>query len=90
LDSDNHTRLRFVTDAKALFGFVRFFMGYYAIIPTASSKIGKIGEHCILKVEKVKIIPLFVHDKTFLEEENRYLTCFSNFGMAKQLYYSVN
>jgi len=64
-------------------------MGYYAIVITSSNKIGKIGEHCIYKVEKVNIIPMFIYQKQFLEEENKYFSCFKNFDMQKVIYYSV-
>ncbi len=90
LDKDPQTRLRFVTDAKAIFGFVKFLMGYYAVVITSTSKVGKIGEHCIYKVEKVKIIPLFIYEKAYLEEENKYFTCFRNFEINKQIYFSVS
>ena len=64
-------------------------MGYYAVVITSTIKIGKIGEHCLYKVDKVKVIPLFIYEKQFLEEENKYFTCFRNFEMTRQIYFSV-
>lgn len=73
LSKDSSTRMRSVDEAKSIFGFVRFYFGYYVIFVTEYSKLGKIGEHVINRVEKTKILPLFVvnQQNEFLDLENK-------------------
>lgn len=93
LAHDPYSRLKKIEEAKCLFGFVKFYFNYYAILVIEYSKIGKIGEYVINRAEKMKMLPLFTIDhKTsyYLELENKYLTVFKNFEISRQTYFSYN
>jgi hypothetical protein len=90
LSQNPSTQLRFVDECKAIFGFVKFYYGYYAILVTDFSKIGKIGDYVINRVEKTKMLALFLvsQNNAFLDTENRYLTTFKKFELSRQTYFS--
>jgi hypothetical protein len=92
LSKDPTTSLRLVDEAKVIFGFVKFYFGYYAILGSDYSKIGKIGEFIINRVEKLKLLPLFHVSPTnvYLDLESKYLTIFKNFDPSRQVYFSYN
>jgi hypothetical protein len=91
LSKDQATRLRPVEeDIKAIYGFFKFYFGYYCLAITEYSQIGKIGDHIINRVEKTKFIPMFtVHgNNPNYEAEHRYLQIMKSFEMVKQTYFS--
>ena len=95
LSKKTNQTLRLIKPIQVLFGFVKFYLGYYAIVITESSKIGKIGRHVINKVEKAEMYPLFSVDSALIEEdvynlESKYLALFKNFQLSKQTYYSCS
>ena len=95
INKKTNQTLRLVKPIQVLFGFIQFYLGYYAIIITESSKIGKIGRHVIHKVEKVETYPLFSVDNALIEDEiynleSKYLALFKNFELTKQTYYSCS
>ena len=74
LGKESSSRLRVVEeDIKCIFGFFKFYLGYYVILVTEYSQIGKIGDNIINRVEKTKILPLFtVHlDNPCIDYENK-------------------
>ena len=78
-----HQKLRYISDSYGCFGFVKFFLGYYAILITEITKEGKIGRHIINRVEKVNVYPLFSVHSSLLQDpiynlENKYLSLFKN------------
>jgi len=90
MSKNKNTQLRLVEEAKCIFGFVKFYLGYYVILTSEYSKVGKIGSYVINRVEKIKIMPLFIASRTniCLEMENKYLTIFKYFDISKQTYFS--
>ena len=95
INKKTNQTLRLTKPIQVLFGFIKFYLGYYAIIITESSKIGKIGRHVINKVEKAETYPLFSVDNTLIEDEvynleSKYLALFKNFELTKQTYYSCS
>ena len=82
-----------VTDFYGIFGFIKFFLGYYAIVACDCIEIGKIGRNIIYKVEKIKYIPLFTCDMKKNQNhyyflENQYLELVKSFTVSKQMYFS--
>ena len=53
------TTLNIIDNCYGIFGFVKFFLGYYAILINETSKIGKISKYVINRVDKFKYLPLF-------------------------------
>ena len=95
LQKVTHQKLRFISDSYGCFGFVKFFLGYYAILITEITKVGKIGRHIINRVEKVNVYPLFsVHNSLFQDPlynlENKYLSLFKNFDFSRQIFFSYS
>lgn len=95
LSKKTHQKLKFIADIFCFFGFVKFFLGYYAILITEISKVGKIGRHIINRVEKVNVYPLFtIHDSLLQDNiyslEIKYLSLFKNFDFTKQIYFSYS
>lgn len=89
LESEINTKLRFLCDAKSLFGFFKLTLGYYAILVTNISKVGKIGRHIINRIDKIKILPLFtVNDDLNTEIEKKYLKIYQDFDLCGQSYFS--
>lgn len=93
LSKGTRQKLKFVNEIQCIFGFVKFFLGYYSIIVTDSSIVGRIGRHLINRVEKVTIFPLFNIDQTLFTDnvyslENKYFSLFKNFELTRQMFYS--
>lgn len=89
LESEINTKLRFLCDAKSLYGFFKLTLGYYAILVTNISKIGKIGRHIVNRIDKIKILPLFtVNDDLNTEIEKKYLKMYQDFDLCGQSYFS--
>jgi hypothetical protein len=90
MSKNKNTQLRLVEEAKCIFGFVKFYLGYYVILISEYSKVGKIGNYVINRVEKIKMMPLFIASRTniCLDMENKYLTIFKYFDISKQTYFS--
>jgi hypothetical protein len=90
LSKEASTQLRFIEEVKCIFGFVKFYFGHYAILVSEYSKVGKIGDYIINRVEKLKLLPLFLVNTTnvYLEIESKYLTIFKNFDPSRQVYFS--
>ena len=79
----------------ALFGFIKFNMGYYVILACDSEIVGRIGRNIIYRVGKLKYFPLFIVDaharKTKkYSQEKRYFELVRNFSYDKQLYFSFS
>ncbi len=81
-----------ITDFFCIFGFIKFYFGYYAIVASDCTQIGKIGRNIIYRVDKLQYIPLFSYDipdkNSFLFLENKYIDLFKSFALTKQLYFS--
>lgn len=61
-------KLKYICDSQCIFGFVKFFLGYYAILISETTKVGKIGRHIINRVEKVNVYPLFSIDSSLIND----------------------
>ncbi len=90
LSKNKATQLKLIEEAKCIFGFVKFYLGYYVLFISEYSKVGKIGSYVINRVEKIKMMPLFIASRTniCLDMENKYLTIFKYFDISKQTYFS--
>ena len=67
-----NTKLYHVIESIAIFGFIKFMIGYYAIVVTKALKVGKIGQHKIKRVENYKIISLYsTKEHPLIEMENK-------------------
>ena len=81
-----------LTEFFCIFGFIKFFFGYYAIVASDCIEVGKIGRNIIYKVEKIKYIPLFTSDMKdknhYFFLENQYLELLKSFTVSKQMYFS--
>ena len=74
------TSLVKVDECFGIFGFVKFYLGYYVILVNETLKIGKITKYVINRVDKVKYLPLFysteIKQEKIYDLENKYLTIF--------------
>ena len=67
------TKLYHVCDSLAIFGFIKFMIGYYAIVITKDANIAKIGQHKIKRVDNYRIIVLYnSNEHPLIEMENKY------------------
>ena len=86
------TSLVKVDECFGIFGFVKFYLGYYVILVNETLKIGKITKYVINRVDKVKYLPLFysteIKQEKIYDLENKYLTIFKGIDFNKQLYFS--
>lgn len=89
LSKDMSTNLRYLVEAKAIFGFFKLTLGYYVILVTEISQVGKLGSHIVNRIDKVRILPLFViTDDKLVELESKYLSIFKDFLICNQTYFS--
>ena len=84
-----------IKEINALFGFIKFNMGYYAIFSCDSDVVGKIGRNIIYRVDRLFYFPLFDIDDDFKQGneyliEGKYITLVTSFGFDKQLYFSYS
>ena len=82
-------------EINAIFGFIKFNMGYYALLACDSEIVGKIGRNIIYRVDKLKFFPLFQIDENFKKskewnEEKKYMNLVQTFSYDKQLYFSYS
>ena len=81
-------------DLYGIFGFVKFFLGYYIILINQQKSIGKINKHIINKIEKLRYIPLFFSKEIKNEKEYnlelKYLSIFQSMDCLNQMYYSYS
>ena len=95
LSKKTNQKLKYICDSQCIFGFVKFFLGYYAILISETTKVGKIGRHIINRVEKVNVYPLFSIDSSLINDpiyslENKYLSLFKHFDFTKQVFFSYS
>ena len=89
LSKDISTNLRYLLEAKGIYGFFTLTFGYYAILITEISKVGKVGSHIINRIDKIRILPLFViNDDQNSDTETKYLNMFKDFMLCGQTYFS--
>ena len=78
----------------AIFGFVKFHLGYYAIMVSEISEIGKIAKHTINRANNLRLIPLFYSNQIKKEKiydlEFKYVTIFQSADFAREMYFSYN
>ena len=85
-----------IKEINSLFGFIKFNLGYYAILACDSEIIGKIGRNIIYRVDNLKYFSLFQFDndvlksKEVFKEEKKYIELIKNFSYDKQLYFSYS
>ena len=82
-------------EINSIFGFIKFNMGYYAILACDSEIVGKIGSNIIYRVDKLNFYPLFQIDENFQKnrewaEEKKYVYLIQSFSYDKQLYFSYS
>ena len=82
-------------EINSIFGFIKFNMGYYALLACDSEIVGKIGRNIIYRVDKLKFFPLFQIDENFKKseewaEEKKYMNLVQSFSYDKQLYFSYS
>ena len=77
-----------------IFGFIKFFLGYYIILINEQKSIGKINKHIINKIEDLRYIPLFFSKEIKNENEYnlelQYLSIFQSMDCLNQMYYSYS
>ena len=84
-----------IKEINALFGFIKFNMGYYAIFSCDSEIVGKIGRNIIYRVDRLFYFPLFEIEDDFKQSneymiEGKYFTLVTSFVYDKQLYFSYS
>ena len=82
-------------EINSLFGFIKFNMGYYAILASDSDIVGKIEKNIIYRVDKLIYFPLFEIDENFQNseeclQEKKYFDLVRNFSYDKQIYFSYS
>ena len=81
--------LEYRMECLALMGFVRFLLGYYAVLVTSASKCAKIGENIIYRIDEVAHLTTYVaYENPLLERENKYFMVYKNFDIQNQMYFS--
>jgi hypothetical protein len=74
LKKKEETKLYHVCDSIAIFGFIKFMIGYYAIVITKDVNIAKLGQHKIKRVDNYRIIVLYTtNEHPLMEMENKYI-----------------
>ena len=77
-----------------IFGFIKFFLGYYIILINQQKSIGKINKHIINRIEDLRYIPLFFSKEIKNENEYNleleYLSIFKSMDCLNQMYYSYS
>ena len=69
---NDDTKLYYVCEGLVIFGFIKFMIGYYAIIVTKAMNVCKIGQHKIKRVDNYKMISLFLtKEHPLIEMENK-------------------
>ena len=75
-----------------IFGFIKFFLGYYIILINNIKSIGKINKHTIYRIENLRYIPLFfskdIKGEKDYELELQYLDIFKSMDCLNQMYFS--
>ena len=78
----------------AIFGFVKFHLGYYAIMVSDITEVGKIGKYSINRANNLRLIPLFYSNLIKKEKiynlEFKYVSLFQSAEFAKEMYFSYN
>lgn len=77
-----------VAEASGLIGFIRFLQGYYLILITRHKKVGKIGHHYVLAIEKTYLLPLFVESTKLYRDEKSLRDQFNALNLSKDFYFS--
>ena len=95
LTSINYKSLKEIQEINSLFGFIKFNMGYYAILACDSEIQGKIERNIIYRVNKLFYLPLFEIDESFKKSteyyhEKKYFNLARYFSYDKQLYFSYS
>ena len=88
-------KVKYIEEINSIFGFIKFNMGYYAILACDADIVGKIGSNIIYRVDKLKFFPLFQIDENFKKskewsEEKKYVYLVQSFSYDKQLYFSYS
>ena len=78
----------------AIFGFVKFHLGYYAIMVSDITEVGKIGKYSINRANNLRLIPLFysnlIKKEKIYDLEFKYVSLFQSAEFAKEMYFSYN
>ena len=88
-------KIRSVDIINSIFGFIKFSMGYYAILACNSVIVGKIARDIIYRVNKLVYFPLFEIDNEFKDSlenihEKKYFDLVRNFSYDMQLFFSYS
>ena len=78
----------------AIFGFIKFHLGYYAIMVSDISEVGKIAKHSIHRANNLRLIPLFysnlIKKEKIYDLEFKYISIFQSAEFAREMYFSYN
>ena len=78
----------------AIFGFVKFHLGYYAIMVSDITEVGKIGKYSVNRANNLRLVPLFysnlIKKEKIYELEFKYVSLFQSAEFAKEMYFSYN
>ena len=94
LQLKNKNKIKVNEEDFAIFGFVKFHLGYYAIMVSDISEIGKIAKHSINRANNLRLIPLFysnlIKKEKIYDLEFKYVSIFQSADFAKEMYFSYN
>ena len=94
LELKKKTKIKFNEEDYAIFGFVKFHLGYYAIMVSDINKIGKIAKYTINRANNLRLIPLFysnlIKKEKIYDLEFKYVSIFQSAEFAKEMYFSYN
>ena len=94
LELKKHTKIKFNEEDSAIFGFVKFHLGYYAIMVSDITEIGKIAKHTINRANNLRLIPLFysnlIKKEKIYDLEFKYVSIFQSADFSKEMYFSYN
>ena len=87
--------LKNIKEINCIFGFIKFNMGYYAILSCDSDIVGKISKNLIYRVDRLYYFPLFDVEDDFKQSneyiiEDKYINLVKTFVYDKQLYFSYS
>ena len=94
LELKKKTKIKFNEEDYAIFGFVKFHLGYYAIMVSDINKIGKIAKYTINRANNLRLIPLFysnlIKKEKIYDLEFKYVSIFQSAEFGKEMYFSYN
>ena len=97
LSNKFNKQFKFVNEIDSIFGFIKFYLGYYAILVQESSIMGRISNNIIYRANNIIFLPLFtietnsiIFEDNLYKLEEKYITLVKNFDLNEKLYFSYS